>query len=58
MTKINAPTKEQLAQWDAEDPLSWTRAEFEIPNAKACGGEVGELQLVVVEAVTNACTEG
>lgn len=36
------PTKEQLAQWDREDPLNWTRSEFEIPDAKACGGDVGE----------------
>lgn len=36
------PTKEQLAQWDKEDPLNWTRSEFEIPDARACGGEVGE----------------
>jgi hypothetical protein len=42
MTKTNAPTKDQLAQWDAEDALNWTRAEFEIPSAKACGGQGGE----------------
>ncbi|WVQ85341.1 kynureninase [Cryptococcus sp. DSM 104549] len=35
----SAPTKEDLAKWDREDPLNWTRGEFEIPNAKACGGE-------------------
>lgn len=36
------PTKDQLAQMDKEGPLNWTRSEFEIPDAKACGGEVGE----------------
>ena len=35
-----APTLDQLAALDADDPLSWTRDEFEIPDAKACGGEV------------------
>jgi kynureninase len=34
------PTSADLAKLDAEDTLSWTRAEFEIPNAKACGGDV------------------
>lgn len=38
----NAPTKDQLKQWDAEDPLKWTRDEFELPDAKECGGDVGE----------------
>lgn len=30
-----------LEALDVEDPLNWTRAEFEIPNSKACGGETG-----------------
>ncbi|TXT11238.1 hypothetical protein VHUM_01989 [Vanrija humicola] len=34
------PTKEQLAQLDAEDPLKWTRDEFEIPDARASGAKV------------------
>lgn len=34
------PTAEQLKQLDAEDPLKWTREEFEMPVAKACGGKV------------------
>ncbi|BEI91963.1 uncharacterized protein CcaverHIS019_0407830 [Cutaneotrichosporon cavernicola] len=37
---VNAPTKDQLKQWDEEDPLNWTRAEFEIPDARKCGGKV------------------
>jgi len=42
MTNIipSPPSAEQLASLDADDPLSWTRGEFEIPNAKACGAEV------------------
>lgn len=36
------PTKEQLAQLDAEDPLKWTRDEFEIPDARASGAKVGK----------------
>ncbi|ORY23197.1 kynureninase [Naematelia encephala] len=39
MIVMSIPTKEQLAQWDAEDPLNWTKGEFEIPTAKACGGD-------------------
>lgn len=42
MTQDVAPTKDQLAQWDKEDQLNWTRAEFEIPNARKCGAKVGE----------------
>lgn len=42
MTHANVPTKDQLAQWDQEDQLNWTRGEFEIPNARQCGGKVGE----------------
>lgn len=41
MTVADIPSKEQLAQWDKEDPLNWTRAEFEIPDARTCGGKVG-----------------
>ena len=29
-----------LVALDKSDPLAWTRGEFEIPNARACGGEV------------------
>ena len=36
------PSKEQLKQWDAEDPLAWARKEYEIPSARACGAETGE----------------
>jgi kynureninase len=32
---------DQLKLKDKEDPLNWTRGEFEIPSAKACGSEVG-----------------
>ncbi|WVQ71039.1 kynureninase [Cryptococcus sp. DSM 104548] len=28
-----------LRKHDREDPLNWTRAEFEIPTIKACGGQ-------------------
>ena len=42
MTTSAMPTAEQLAQWDAEDELNWTRAEFEIPSTKACGGSAGQ----------------
>lgn len=41
-TNTQPPTKEQLKKWDEEDPLNWTRGEFEIPDAKACGGDVGK----------------
>lgn len=34
------PTMDELQRLDEEDKLKWTRDEFEIPNAKACGGEV------------------
>jgi len=34
-------TMDQLKLKDKEDPLNWTRGEFEIPLAKACGSEVG-----------------
>jgi len=34
---------DQLKLKDKEDPLNWTRGEFEIPSAKACGSEVGML---------------
>ncbi|KAK8865826.1 kynureninase [Kwoniella newhampshirensis] len=33
------PSAEDLARLDREDPLNWTRDEFEIPTIKACGGE-------------------
>jgi kynureninase len=33
---------EELKQQDQQDPLNWTRGEFEIPSARACGAEVGE----------------
>jgi len=33
-------TSQQLEQLDKDDTLSWTREEFEIPNARACGAEV------------------
>ncbi|WWD17989.1 kynureninase [Kwoniella shandongensis] len=35
----NIPTLEDLARLDREDPLNWTRDEFEMPTIKACGGE-------------------
>jgi kynureninase len=35
-------TAEKLAKLDADDPLSWTRGEFEIPSINECGGEGGE----------------
>ena len=28
-----------LQSLDEQDPIAWTRGEFEIPLAKACGGE-------------------
>lgn len=34
-------TKQDLTALDASDPLNWTRREFEIPQARACGGDVG-----------------
>ena len=33
------PTADELAKLDADDPLNWTRAQFELPKAKACGGQ-------------------
>ena len=33
-------TKGDLNGLDATDQLKWTRSEFEIPQARACGGEV------------------
>ncbi|WWC66593.1 kynureninase [Kwoniella pini CBS 10737] len=33
------PTIDDLIKLDQDDPLNWTRDEFEIPNIKACGGE-------------------
>ena len=33
-------TAAKLAALDAADPLAWTRGEFEIPQSRACGGEV------------------
>lgn len=37
------PSKmDELKRLDEADPLNWTRAEYEIPSAKACGAEVGE----------------
>lgn len=35
-------TIDDLKKLDEQDPLNWTRAEFEIPNVKDCGGEGGE----------------
>ena len=35
-----APTLDELRELDAKDPLNWTRGEFEIPDARKCGGEV------------------
>jgi kynureninase len=43
---VNAPTKDQLKQWDQEDPLNWTRGEFESPDARKCGDKVGEYILL------------
>jgi kynureninase len=37
-----APSAADLAKLDQEDALAWTRGEFDIPNARACGGEVDE----------------
>jgi kynureninase len=37
---MSAPSKSDLAALDASDPLSWTRERFEIPQARACGGNV------------------
>ena len=34
------PNPDELASLDASDPLAWTRAEFEIPQARACGGDI------------------
>ncbi|WVQ97101.1 kynureninase [Kwoniella sp. CBS 9459] len=39
MTTSQLPSKADLAKWDQEDPLNWTRDEFEIPTVKACGGD-------------------
>jgi hypothetical protein len=33
---------DELKRQDEADPLKWTRAEYEIPSARACGAEVGE----------------
>ncbi|ODO11787.1 kynureninase [Cryptococcus amylolentus CBS 6273] len=33
------PSIEELKKWDQQDPLNWTRAEFEIPTIAACGGQ-------------------
>lgn len=30
---------DELCALDKADPLSWTRAEFELPLTKECGGE-------------------
>jgi len=40
MSFSKPPTTSDLETLDAQDTLSWTRTEFEIPNARACGGEV------------------
>ncbi|WWC86057.1 kynureninase [Kwoniella dendrophila CBS 6074] len=39
MANTKSPTMEDLIKMDQEDPLNWTRDEFEIPNIKACGGD-------------------
>ncbi|WVW82086.1 kynureninase [Kwoniella bestiolae CBS 10118] len=39
MTSSDIPTIDDLIKLDQQDPLNWTRDEFEIPNIKACGGE-------------------
>ncbi|WRT63966.1 kynureninase [Kwoniella shivajii] len=39
MSSSSTPSMEELIKLDREDPLNWTRDEFEIPNIKACGGE-------------------
>ncbi|KAK4688435.1 kynureninase, partial [Tremellales sp. Uapishka_1] len=38
-TSTPIPSGEDLQKWDDEDPLNWTRGEFELPNSKDCGGE-------------------
>lgn len=37
--EMPVPTQIELERWDAEDPLNWTRAEFEIPSFSGSGGE-------------------
>lgn len=32
---------DQLKRQDEVDPLNWTRAEYEIPSARACGADIG-----------------
>ena len=39
---------EQLKQQDQQDPLNWTRGEFEIPSARACGADVGKPALAKI----------
>ncbi|OCF73607.1 kynureninase [Kwoniella mangroviensis CBS 8886] len=39
MTSSKIPTMGDLIKLDRQDPLNWTRDEFEIPNIRACGGE-------------------
>ncbi|WWC58390.1 kynureninase [Kwoniella dejecticola CBS 10117] len=39
MSGSKVPTIDDLIKLDQEDPLNWTRDEFEIPNIQACGGE-------------------
>lgn len=34
------PSKADLVKLDEADSLSWTRSEFEMPSARACGGEI------------------
>jgi hypothetical protein len=34
-------TMQDLKKQDQEDSLKWTRGEFEIPSARACGAETG-----------------
>ena len=39
-TSSDPLNRAELASLDASDPLAWTRAEFEIPLARACGAEI------------------
>lgn len=33
---------QDLKKQDQDDPLNWTRGEYEIPLARACGAETGK----------------
>lgn len=38
-SRTHPPSMADLQALDISDALSWTRAEFEIPQARACGGD-------------------